>query len=314
MRISTSMIFDAGVGAINKQWAGLLHTQQQLASGRRILTPADDPVAAARALEVRQAKDITGQFATNHSNARSALALEETQLANAADLFLRVKELVVQAGNGALTQANRQAIATELRGHYDRLLGMANATDAAGDYLFAGYRSTSQPFSGTIDQLITSGGEITYAGDDGQRRLQVSPSRYLEISDPGSDVFLRIGDGAGGTRSVFRTLADLVQTIEDPSLTGAAYTASLSTAGANLDRGVDNLLRVRAAVGARMTEIDMLEAANGDLALQYDQALSNLQDLDYAKTAAELARRQMELEAAQKSFMSTSQLSLFNYL
>lgn len=314
MRISTSMIFDAGVGAITKQQASLLHVQQQIATGRRILTPADDPVAAARALEVRHSLDITSQYATNHGNARTALSLEETQLTSAADLFQRFKELVAQAGNPTLTQSGRQGLATELRAHYDRLLGIANATDGSGDHLFAGYKTATPPFSRTINDLIANGGDIQYAGDDGQRRVQVAANRFLEVSDAGSEVFLRIGNGAGGTQSVFRTIADLVQALEDPSTTGAAFTASLAAANANFDRGLGNILRVRAAVGSRMSEIDMLETSNNDLKLQYEQALSNLQDLDYAKAAAELSRRQIELEAAQKSFVSTTQLSLFNYL
>jgi flagellar hook-associated protein 3 FlgL len=314
MRISTNMIFNAGVEAINRQWASLLHVQQQIAAGRRILTPADDPVAAARVLEVQQAKDITSQYSTNQNNAKSALGLEEAQLTGVTDMFLRFKELVIQAGNGTITQSNRQALATELRAHYDRLLGIANATDGSGDHMFAGYKSEDRPFTGSVDDLIASGGDVQYHGDDGQRRLQVAASRYIEVSDPGSDVFMRVGDGAGGTQSMFRTVADLVQALEDPSNTGAAYAADLASANANFDRGMDNVLRVRAAVGSRLSEIDMLESINTDLGLQYKQTLSNLQDLDYAAATAELARRQVDLEAAQKSFMSTSQLSLFNYL
>ena len=62
MRVSNGMIFDAGVASINRQTSSLLHLQQQVASGRRILTPSDDPVAAARALEVTQASDVTAHF------------------------------------------------------------------------------------------------------------------------------------------------------------------------------------------------------------------------------------------------------------
>ncbi|MBL8490269.1 MAG: flagellar hook-associated protein 3, partial [Rhodocyclaceae bacterium] len=87
MRISTGMIFDAGVAAINRQTASLLHLQQQVSAGRRILTPADDPVAAARALEVTQSKDILGQYATNQNNAKSTLGLEEAQLTSVNDIL-----------------------------------------------------------------------------------------------------------------------------------------------------------------------------------------------------------------------------------
>ncbi|MDO9601777.1 MAG: flagellin, partial [Rhodocyclaceae bacterium] len=82
----------------------------------------------------------------------------------------------------------------------------------------------------------------------------------------------------------------------------------------NLDQANDNILRVRAAVGSRLSEVDSLSDVNQDLQLQYQQTLSNLQDLDYAKAISDLTRKQTDLEAAQKSFMRVSQLSLFNYL
>ena len=73
MRISSGMIFDAGVSSINRQTASLLHVQQQVAAGRRILTPSDDPVAAARALEVRQANDIVTQLKQDQDAATYSL-------------------------------------------------------------------------------------------------------------------------------------------------------------------------------------------------------------------------------------------------
>ena len=196
MRVSTSMIFEAGVSAINKQSAALLHIQQQVASGRRILRPSDDPVAAARALEVTQSQDVLAQYATNQRNATSVLEMTETQLASLTDMFGRLKELTVQAGGPALTPGDRKSIAFELRARYDQLLGIANAEDGQGQKLFAGYMGSTQPFGGTVDYL-NAGNEIDYQGDDGQRRLQVSATRSMEVSDSGTGVFMRIKNGNG---------------------------------------------------------------------------------------------------------------------
>ncbi len=414
IRVSTSMIFNAGVKAINTQTATLLHLQQQVASGRRILTPADDPVGAARALEVTQAKDVTAQYAINHDNAKSALGLEEAQLTSVNGIMARLKELTVQAGNGALSASDRRGVAVELRARFDELLGIANATDGAGQYLFAGYMGSTKPFGASIDAMIQNPTlEATYQGDDGQRRLQVSATRFLEIGDSGNDVFMRIKNGngyfatdyaagnagtavidagnvtntaawnalvdknlsvnftvsggvtsydivdglgttllaggvyqanqpivipgagasitisgapAGGdsfslapstSQSLFRTLANLVGALENgPTGAGsqARYSNEIGLALTNLDQANDNILRVRAAIGSRLNEIDSLSSVNQDLQLQYQQTLSNLQDLDYAKAISDLTRKQTDLEAAQKSFMRVSQLSLFNYL
>ena len=157
MRISSSMIYDSAASGINRQTAGLLKVQQQLTSGRRILTPGDDPVAAARALEVSQANDVVSQFGKNQDAAMGALGLEEVQLAHAQDLLQRVRELAVQAGSTSLTPTARKGIATELRGTYDQLLGIANTKDAAGNHLFGGYMSDTIPFGGSIDALVAGG-------------------------------------------------------------------------------------------------------------------------------------------------------------
>lgn len=191
MRISTSMIYDAGVASINKQTASMLHVQQQIASGRRILTPADDPVAAAQALGVQQAIDVNTQYATNQKNANSSLGLEDGQLSGVTDLLTQFRELVVEAGGPSLTDSSRKALATKLRAGFDQMLGLANSTDGNGDYMFSGYMGSTKPFSGTPDTAVT------YSGDDGQRKLQVASGRQIQISDAGSDIFQRIASGNG---------------------------------------------------------------------------------------------------------------------
>ena len=196
MRISTGMIFDAGVRAINRQATSLLHIQQQIASGRRVLSPGDDPVAAAQALEVTQASDVIAQFAKNLDSATTALSLEENQLTGAIDLLATVRDLALQGSNPNLTAGGRAGIATALRSRFDQLLGIANATDGTGQHMFAGFMGGTSPFAGSVDNLL-AGNEIVYQGDSGQRKLQLSSSRFLEVSDAGNDVFMRIGNGNG---------------------------------------------------------------------------------------------------------------------
>jgi flagellar hook-associated protein 3 FlgL len=193
------MIFDSGVNGINQQTAAALKLSQQISASKRIITPADDPVAAAQVLQVQQAKDINAQYTTNLSNAKSALGLEDTQLsAISDDALIRIKELIVQAGNSVLSASNRQTIAVELRARFDQLLGIANATDGTGQYLFSGYKGSTQPFAGSVDGLIAApASDVSYLGDDGQRKLEISPANQVAVSDSGSDVFLRISAGNG---------------------------------------------------------------------------------------------------------------------
>jgi flagellar hook-associated protein 3 FlgL len=430
MRVSSNMIFDAGLASIQKQTGALLHTQQQVASGRRILTPADDPVAAARALEVEQAKNTNALYQTNQKTAGEQLGLAENILTAAGELLRGVRTLAVQGGGGALSDADRRSIATELRQRFDELIGLANATDGSGQYLFSGYMGDTKPFSGAV----ATG--VAYAGDEGQRLLQISASRQIAVSDSGNDVFMRIRNGNGSfvtsvnvanggsgvvdagtvtdpalwnaagnnkdfsirfavdgsvspplttydivdnvsgnslltgaapgaapyprvftpgqaivlksqgaepafdygaqlvitgnpadgdafeidastSQSLFATLGNLIVALEAGSGAGSGNTLLANRIGfalRDLDQAGENLLRVRAGIGARMNEIESLASAGEDLNLNYEQTLSRLRDVDYAAAISQLTQQQGYLEAAQKSFLRVTGLSLFNYV
>jgi flagellar hook-associated protein 3 FlgL len=312
MRVSTGMIFDTGLSSIQRQTATLLHTQQQVATGRRIVTPADDPVSAARALEVTQARDINAQYRANQDNARTALGLVESHLAQLGELMQSVRERAVQAGNGALADSDRAALAADLRARFGEMLGIANSTDGTGLYLFAGYQGQTAPFSGTVE------GGVTYAGDDGRRALQVSASRQLPVSDPGSEVFQRVRTSAGTTESLFDIVSRLILALEDPvtAATGGQTRIAneVSRALDGLSQGLDEVLTVRASVGSRLSELDALSDVSEDLNLQYESTLSRLQDVDLAEAISDLTQQQTYLEAAQKSFLRVTGLSLFNFI
>ena len=182
MRISSSSIYQNGVAQLGDLQTSLAHTQNQLSTGRRILTAADDPIAAARALEVTQSEQINLQLATNRQNAKSSLSQVDLALSSVTSLLQDVKTLAVNGGNATLTDADRNSIATEISGRLDDLLGLANTADGAGGFLFSGYKVTTLPF-------IKTATGAQYQGDQGQRILQVGSSRQLPISDSGNSVF-----------------------------------------------------------------------------------------------------------------------------
>lgn len=184
MRVSTQMIFSSGVSTMQQRTAETLRLQQQISSNRRILTPSDDPVAAAQALEVTQAKTLNELFIKNQASAGDALALQEGQIAAAEDLLQTVHEKLVQLANATLSDNDRRSITTELRQRFDELKGIANQQDGTGNYLFSGFRGDTEPFTGNVDT------GVSYNGDNGQRLLRVSASRDMEISDSGQNVFM----------------------------------------------------------------------------------------------------------------------------
>ena len=190
MRVSSRTVFETNVNQLNQQQGKLLHTQQQLGSGRRMLTPADDPFASARALEVSQSDAANTQFTTNRNAAKYSTGLAETILQSVTSLLQDVRTSAVGDGSGVLTTPDRLALAEDLRGRLDELVGLSNTTDGIGNYLFSGYQGRTLPF-------VKEHGGIQYVSDDGQRFVQVDSSRQLATSDSGADIFMRIKNGNG---------------------------------------------------------------------------------------------------------------------
>lgn len=490
MRISSNTIFDSNVSAMTQQQARLIQTQQQVATGRRILSPADDPVAATRSLEISHSDSINTQYGANGLAARHNTSLAETALQSVTSLLQDVKVAAISAGNGAINNSDRRTIATGLNERLQELIGLANTTDGAGSYLFSGFQSSTQPF-------VNVSGITLYAGDDGQRAMQVSAARQLASTDSGADIFMRIKNGNGtfatqsasanvgtgvigmggvtnaalltgdsytlafatlltqagtpnaGTASIstatgsnpathynltftsattfdvtdvsavpaltvlaaqpyssgapitfngislnvqgtpasgdvfniappidnsytvtnnrtglpvagmmaqpyvsgqqisfdgmqfdlqgspaagdqfsispsvnvsiFKTLSDLIGTLNTPVAAGnvaqsTALTKGIDNALNGMDRTLNNVLNIRSSLGLRLQELDALQASGESMGVQLKQTLSQLQDVDYNKALSDLTQQQMTLQAAQKSFVKVTGLSLFDYL
>ena len=119
MRLSSVQIFQQGISAILDQQAKLNQTEQQLASGKRVLNPSDDPVAAVQILDITEDLKLVDQYSRNGDLAEGQLALEESTLAEVGNVLQRVRELVVQANNATQTPETRNSIATEIEARLD---------------------------------------------------------------------------------------------------------------------------------------------------------------------------------------------------
>lgn len=278
MRISTKSIYDSGIGAMQQQTEKLMQVQQQIASGRRILSPADDPVAAARVLDLSQSQALTQQYGTNCGTASASLALEESVLGSVTGLLQNVRDIVVNAGNPVLSPSDRASLANALRGDYQELLGLANSTDGSGQYLFSGYQGGIRPFS------ESAAGTVAYNGDQGQRLIQVSPSRQIAVSDAGADVFQRIltGNGRFATQAVATNGGTGVTdagTVIDPTKWNAAGNSKDYT--------------VKFSVSGGVTTYDIIDNAAGGLSLltgaapaaaPYPRTYASGSNIDFSRT------------------------------
>ena len=187
MRVSTSQIYNIATLGMRQAQAEIVKTEEQIATGKRVLSPADDPVAAANILLLNQNIARTEQYKKNVDIADNSLSLEETNLQSIVELMQRMRELGVKAGNTAvLTAADYQSLAAEVDTRINELINLQNTRNAAGQYIFAGYKGDTQPF------VSNGGGNYNYMGDEGQLFLQASASVSVAVSDSGKKLFVDI--------------------------------------------------------------------------------------------------------------------------
>jgi flagellar hook-associated protein 3 FlgL len=216
------------------------------------------------------------------------------------DALQRVRELTIQALNDTNSAADRAAIAAEVRQLADEVIGLANRKDGNGQFMFAGFQVLTQPFSETAP------GVFTYAGDQGQRQIQIGSARQIADGDSGQAVFMDIPDGGGGFESIFATLETLASDLEANAPNGASLD--------QLDSAMNQFLGFRASVGARLNALDSQEKINVTMLIQLEQTRSVVEDLDYAEAASRLSRESVTLQAAQQAFVKVQNLNLFNYI
>jgi flagellar hook-associated protein 3 FlgL len=190
MRISSTEQFQQGIDSILNQQAKLNQTQLQLATGKKVLKPSDDPAVATQLLNLSSLKANNLQYDRNINTALNELELQESVLASSGNVLQRVRELVIQANNATQGSETRAAIADEISNLADELLQLSNSKSPSGEYIFAGYNSRTPAFA-------KSGAGYVYQGDQGQRLLQVSEDTQLAVRDNGADVFqgMMTGDG-----------------------------------------------------------------------------------------------------------------------
>ncbi|WP_129135845.1 flagellar hook-associated protein FlgL [Luteimonas sp. YGD11-2] len=189
-RISTGMLYQQSISTLQSKQASLAKLQQQLATGQKLLTAKDDPVGAGAAVGMDRALAALERFEANGNTVRHRLGMQESVLTQAGGMMGRITELTVQANGGALSDADRNAIAIEVTSVRDGLLDLANSTDGTGRYLFGGTQDGSAPFART-------GTGIVYAGDQTQRQVEIAPQMFVADALPGSEVFLRVRTGDG---------------------------------------------------------------------------------------------------------------------
>ncbi len=294
-RMSSMQLHQGSLDVILDAQARLQRTQGELASGKRVLNPSDDPIAASQIMTIQSELSRIETLQKNANHAYSELSLAESTGGGVRDALQRVRELAVRGNNDALGAEEKAIIAAEIEGLRIQIMSLANSKSASGEYIFAGFASNQEAYT-------EDNGVISYQGDDNAREVNLSASTTIKTRLSGTQIFG--ADGAG----LFDALISLSASLRSNDR------LSFETAFNALDKSMSTVSEARSSLGIRLNQVGEQQSLNEGFNLQLTKALSGLEDLDYARAISEMNLQMMALEAAQKAYTNTQGLSLFNYL
>jgi flagellar hook-associated protein 3 FlgL len=274
MRITDNMRF----GSVQRNLSSLrsrhAEVTQQIMTGRKVLAPSDDPVAAARLMRVNARAARTADYQNTIKAVRADIESSEGQLAEASQLMVRAHELAIQGANDALSPNDRNALAIEVGALQEQLLATANARGQRG-YLFSGSQVKTPPLSGAG----------VYQGDALEHEVEISPGVRTRVSVTGEEAFT----AAGGV-DAFQTLENLRQGLLSNSASQIAATLG------DIESSRSQIVRVQGQAGLIMNRLDTADEALSVTALELAKQDSEIGDVDPFAAISELTQLSTTLE------------------
>lgn len=313
MRISTQMMYQQNMRGVTNAQAEWLKSGEQMSTGKRVINPSDDPIAASQAVVLSQAQAQNSQYATARSFAAQRVGLEDSILGTVADVISAAQSTLIQANTGVLSDSDRASLATQLQGQRDQLMNLANTTDGNGRYIFGGFKTGDAPFDQTTG---------TYSGGLNAVTQPVDAARDMVIGHTGKQIFDSItsnatqeANPADTETNVFLMLDEAIAALKTPTdddpVAQAAQTARIEKSSRGLGNSLDNVLTVRAEVGIQGQELTDLDNLGEDRKLIQAEQMSNLVDADTVGAISSYVMNQAALQASYKAFTDMQGMSLF---
>ncbi|MDI6604617.1 MAG: flagellar hook-associated protein FlgL [Thermoanaerobacteraceae bacterium] len=295
MRVTNNMLIMNFMNDYNNNLETMQKDQNMLSTGKRINKPSDDPVAVANSLRIRMDMARNDAYTKNVDDAKSWLDLTDSALGQMGDLIQRTKELAVQGSNGTLTQADMQNIAEEIGQLKSQMIQVGN-TQYNGRYIFAGFKTTTQPFTDTSN---------SYSGDSSAIQFEVGAGgSKIAVNVTGDKVF----DVSGGSSQ----LLDMMDNLKT-ALTAGDHQA-ISNMISNIDKEMENVLAIRADAGAKSNRIDLTKNRLQSDNYNFTTLLSKNEDADMAHVITNLQMDENVYRASLAAGAKIIQPSLIDFL
>ncbi|MEG6616519.1 flagellar hook-associated protein FlgL [Peptococcaceae bacterium 1198_IL3148] len=314
MRISNRYMSNHMLNNIQNNLSKLARSQEQIATGSKLLRPSDNPNAISEFLKIKATLSYNEQYKVNIDDGLSYLEMADTSMGTLGDILLKAKELALQSANDTYNTEQRVAIAEQIDKLIDEAVDLANST-VGGKYIYAGKDNGNPPFERNGDKIIYKGdfSEITrevLAGTDyviAEAGVTLAPAQMglygTCVDDSGEYV---VDQGVFSSLFQLRDILANSETVD--------FDNEIQTSIADLSQQHDHVLQKRTATGARYRHFDSLKKQLLNQELILTQNLSNIEDADIARLSIEAAQQQLSYNASLAIGAQMMQTSLLNFL
>ncbi len=274
MRITNNMLSSQLILNLNRNAQQMNSTQTQLATGRKINKPSDDPVGITYSLRYRAELSSNEQYQKNVDSAVSWLDFNDTVMDQAGSVVQRLRELTVQAATGTNPQSALDSINEEVKQLKAQLVDISNST-LNGKYVFNGETYDVKPydFPTSADGSFDTTNAASVVTDSGKINFIVGESIQLPINVTGNEVF---GDSteADNLFVIFNTISQALASGDQKEVSNQL---------ANIDTRTNKMLAIRAEIGAKTNRVELMQGRLSDLEVNLTDLQAKVEDADYAE-------------------------------
>ena len=295
-RMATEQAVRNFLSDLQGNYRSLADSQRQVSTGKRVLTPSDDPVGVSIGLGLRRDMSATDTWNRNVDDSLTWLNTTDSALGQALEIVQRARELAVQGGNGTLSDASRQLIASEVAGLRGQFVEVGNSS-LGGRFIFGGTATDTPPFD-----PATAAAAVPI--NTGLINREVSPGAVMAVNITAD----RLQDPPGATPDIFQTIQDLSNALQTNDTTG------ISTALDRLDAHQDNISALRGEGAAKINRLELTQSRFQAQTIALGEQRSKIEDVDMAEAITTLTMRESVYKAALATGARVIQPTLVDFL
>ncbi|MEQ1974766.1 flagellar hook-associated protein FlgL [Xenorhabdus sp. SGI240] len=312
MRVSTNLLYSQKMNGVFGAQSKWMRYGEQLSSGKRVINPSDDPLAASQNIVTSQSESQNQQFAMARIFAKNTMSTQLSTISSVVSVTHSVLETLVAAADEQ-SDHDRASYAQQLDGLKQQLLNLSNKTDGDGRYIFAGYKTDKPPFN-------DSNGKVTYEGGDQAISQRVDDNRSMIIAHTGKDVFLsnpiKEPDGKASESNIFASIDYAIEALREPFTDASqaekdAALEQINKANRGVRNSLNNFSSAEAVLGLQLQEMDNLDDLSRERSVANKVRMGELVDVDWLSTISDYYQEQASLQASYKAFADLKGMSLF---